>query len=47
MTDTRSDRIPEIRDPGRGLVLVASLADRWCVREGPAPWKVVWAEVDL
>ncbi|MFB6517904.1 ATP-binding protein [Streptomyces sp. NPDC056401] len=47
VTDTRSDRIPEIRDPGRGLVLVTSLADRWGVREGPAPWKVVWAEVDL
>ncbi|MEV7521556.1 ATP-binding protein [Streptomyces sp. NPDC091371] len=47
VTDTRGDRIPEIRDPGRGLVLVDALADRWGVREGPVPCKVVWAEVSL
>ncbi|MFE2165058.1 ATP-binding protein [Streptomyces sp. NPDC059447] len=47
VTDTRGDRIPEIRDPGRGLVLVEALADRWGVREGPVPCKVVWAEVVL
>ncbi|WP_328620605.1 ATP-binding protein [Streptomyces sp. NBC_00354] len=47
VTDTRGDRIPEIRDTGRGLVLVEALADRWGVREGPAPCKVVWAEVSL
>ncbi|WP_406184176.1 ATP-binding protein [Streptomyces sp. NBC_01006] len=47
VTDTRGDRIPEIRDTGRGLVLVEALADRWGVREGPAPSKVVWAEVSL
>ncbi|MGW6707775.1 ATP-binding protein [Streptomyces sp. NPDC054956] len=47
VTDTRGDRIAEIRDAGRGLVLVEELADRWGVREGPAPCKVVWAEVDF
>ncbi|MBT2469409.1 ATP-binding protein [Streptomyces sp. ISL-66] len=45
--DTRGDRIPRIHDAGRGLVLVEALADRWGVREGPAPCKVVWAEVSL
>lgn len=47
VTDTRGDRIPEIRDTGRGLVLVEALADRWGVREGPVPSKVVWAELSL
>lgn len=47
VADTRRDRIPEIRDPGRGLVLVDALAERWGVRRGPAPRKVVWAEVSL
>ncbi|MFF4100896.1 ATP-binding protein [Streptomyces sp. NPDC001903] len=47
VTDTRGDRIPEIRDTGRGLVLVEALAARWGVREGPVPSKVVWAEVPL
>ncbi|MFI6000574.1 ATP-binding protein [Streptomyces sp. NPDC051366] len=47
VTDTRGDRIPEIRDTGRGLVLVEALADRWGVREGPVPSKVVWAEISL
>ncbi|WP_405701411.1 ATP-binding protein [Streptomyces sp. NBC_00069] len=47
VTDTRGDRIPEIRDTGRGLVLVEALADRWGVREGPVPCKVVWAELSL
>ncbi|MFE5534408.1 ATP-binding protein [Streptomyces sp. NPDC056492] len=47
VTDTRSDRIPKIRDTGRGLLLVEALADRWGVREGPAPWKAVWAELSL
>lgn len=47
VTDARGDRIPEIRDAGRGLVLVEALADRWGVREGPVPCKVVWAEVSL
>ncbi|MGW0750013.1 ATP-binding protein [Streptomyces sp. NPDC002587] len=47
VTDARGDRIPEIRDAGRGLVLVEALADRWGVSEGPVPCKVVWAEVSL
>ncbi|MER5762026.1 hypothetical protein [Streptomyces sp. NPDC002082] len=47
MADARSDRIPGIRDAGYGLVLVEVLAERWGVREGPAPLKVVWAEVRL
>ncbi|MFF9983837.1 ATP-binding protein [Streptomyces erythrochromogenes] len=47
VTDARGDRIPRIRDAGRGLVIVEALADRWGVREGPLPGKVVWAEVPL
>ncbi|MFZ3472109.1 ATP-binding protein [Streptomyces sp. 4.24] len=47
VSDARSDRIPEIRDAGRGLVVVEALAERWGVREGPVPLKVVWAEVCL
>ncbi|MER7467095.1 ATP-binding protein [Streptomyces sp. NPDC097981] len=47
VTDARGDRVPQIRDAGRGLVLVEELADRWGVREGPAPCKVVWAEVSF
>ncbi|WP_346766480.1 ATP-binding protein [Streptomyces sp. A1547] len=47
VTDTRGDRIPRIHDAGRGLVLVEALAERWGVREGPVPCKVVWAEVSL
>lgn len=45
VADTRGDRLPEPRAQGRGLVLVEAYADRWGVREGPAPGKVVWAEV--
>ncbi|MGW1127016.1 ATP-binding protein [Streptomyces sp. NPDC002526] len=53
LTDTRSDRlpIPDRPDPyaesGRGLLIVAALADRWGVEEGPVPRKTVWAELDL
>ncbi|MGF6943552.1 ATP-binding protein [Streptomyces auratus] len=55
VTDTRGDRLP-VRTPnvggllaesGRGLLLVAELADRWGVEEGPVPCKTVWAELDL
>ncbi|MFE6094241.1 ATP-binding protein [Streptomyces massasporeus] len=35
------------RLPGRGLLLVEALADRWGVRLGPVPRKTVWAELDL
>ncbi|OLZ69152.1 hypothetical protein AVW11_10845 [Streptomyces amritsarensis] len=44
VTDARGDRIPRIRDAGCGLVIVEALAERWGVREGPPPCKVVWAE---
>ncbi|MFD9083814.1 ATP-binding protein [Streptomyces erythrochromogenes] len=47
VADARGDRVPRIRDAGRGLVIVEALADRWGVREGPLPGKVVWAEVPL
>ncbi|MFD3872558.1 ATP-binding protein [Streptomyces sp. NPDC058623] len=53
VVDTRRDRVPGLRDPdvdaesGRGLALVAALADRWGVDQGPPPRKVVWAELDL
>ncbi|MFF2326572.1 MULTISPECIES: ATP-binding protein [unclassified Streptomyces] len=42
---------PQMRDPepgacgGRGLVLVAALADRWGYRARHGPGKVVWAEL--
>ncbi|MGW7101372.1 ATP-binding protein [Streptomyces sp. NPDC054838] len=45
VTDTRGDLLPVRRAPGRGLVLVDAYADRWGVRQGPAPGKAVWAEV--
>lgn len=45
VTDARGDRIPEIHDAGRGLVLVEALADRWGAERGPGPCKVVWAEI--
>ncbi|MEB8344067.1 ATP-binding protein [Streptomyces endophyticus] len=51
VTDTRADRLPQVAAPGgesgRGLLLVGALARRWGVREGPAPRKTVWAELDL
>ncbi|WP_189172726.1 ATP-binding protein [Streptomyces lasiicapitis] len=51
--DTRGDRLPEVREPdgedetGRGLQIVAALADRWGVELGPEPLKTVWAELDV
>lgn len=52
VTDARGDRLPRIADPvaadaesGRGLLLVAALADRWGVNEAPAHGKTVWAEL--
>ncbi|MFC7637995.1 ATP-binding protein [Streptomyces thermogriseus] len=53
VTDTRSDRRPEPREPGtdaesgRGLLLVEALADRWGVAEERFPRKTVWAELRL
>ncbi|MFJ9819902.1 ATP-binding protein [Streptomyces sp. NPDC101151] len=51
VTDTRGDRLPRLEPPapdgesGRGLLLVAALADRWGVAYGPRPRKTVWAEI--
>ncbi|MFD9932207.1 ATP-binding protein [Streptomyces massasporeus] len=51
VTDTRGDRLPHLTRPspdattGRGLLVVAALADRWGVTPGPHPRKTVWAEV--
>lgn len=53
VVDTRGDRIPGVREAGRGseagrgLVLVDAIADRWGVDRGLPPCKSVWAEVDL
>ncbi len=53
VSDTRGDRLPEVRRPegddetGRGLLIVAALADRWGVELGPEPLKTVWAELDV
>ncbi|MGV9786484.1 ATP-binding protein [Streptomyces sp. NPDC003435] len=53
VTDTRGDRRPVRREPGaedeggRGLLLVAALADRWGVADDRFPRKIVWAELDL
>ncbi|WP_316739276.1 ATP-binding protein [Streptomyces sp. MK7] len=53
VTDTRGDQLP-YRQPtnptteaGRGLTLVAALADRWGVTHGLPPRKTVWAELTL
>ncbi|WP_308409231.1 ATP-binding protein [Streptomyces sp. BV129] len=51
VTDTRGDHHPVCREPGaedeggRGLLLVAALADRWGVSEDRFPRKIVWAEL--
>ncbi|MER5201674.1 ATP-binding protein [Streptomyces sp. NPDC002825] len=45
VTDTRGADLPH--HPGRGLLLVEALADRWGVEPGPVPRKTVWAELDL
>ncbi|MFJ8919685.1 Histidine kinase-like ATPase domain-containing protein [Streptomyces sp. LamerLS-316] len=53
VTDTRGERLPasevppEDAESGRGLLIVAALADRWGIDIGPAPRKTVWAELDL
>lgn len=51
VTDTRSEKLPAPGTPspdaesGRGLLLVAALADDWGVTPRPtAPGKTVWAE---
>ncbi|GHD90504.1 ATP-binding protein [Streptomyces naganishii JCM 4654] len=53
VTDTRGDRLPELRpgspdeESGRGLLLVEALADRWGTAGGRYPRKTVWAELRL
>ncbi|WP_234367329.1 ATP-binding protein [Streptomyces pluripotens] len=56
VTDTRAEKQPSLIPPtpdsvsesGRGLLLVAALADDWGVAPRPAaPGKTVWAEVRL
>ncbi|GAA2256122.1 ATP-binding protein [Streptomyces atrovirens] len=53
ITDTRGERLPELRPPspdaesGRGLLLVDALAERWGVTEDRFPRKTVWAELRL
>ncbi|MEE4541861.1 ATP-binding protein [Streptomyces sp. V4-01] len=54
VADARGDRLPvaareadDAAESGRGLLLVAALADRWGVTSGPSPTKTVWAELDL
>ncbi|CAL9523091.1 ATP-binding protein [Streptomyces sp. enrichment culture] len=55
VTDTRADAVPTSTpqapppdsESGRGLLIVAGLADRWGVAEGPVPRKTVWAELDV
>ncbi|WP_372349661.1 ATP-binding protein [Streptomyces sp. KL116D] len=51
VTDTRAERLPELRPPaadaesGRGLLLVEALATRWGVAVGVPPRKTTWAEL--
>ncbi|MFF1394129.1 ATP-binding protein [Streptomyces sp. NPDC058287] len=53
VTDTRGERVPELRHPGdeeeagRGLQLVEAMASRWGVTPGPAPRKTTWAELSV
>ncbi|MFD6314436.1 ATP-binding protein [Streptomyces nigra] len=51
VTDTRGDQLPQrylaapSDESGRGLTLVAALADRWGVIPGLPPRKTIWAEL--
>ncbi|MFI1173709.1 ATP-binding protein [Streptomyces melanogenes] len=54
VTDARADKRPVITatpspdaESGRGLLLVAAMAERWGVVEGAAPRKTVWVEVGV
>ncbi|NJP99881.1 ATP-binding protein [Streptomyces zingiberis] len=44
--DPRAEGAPDA-ESGRGLLIVAALADRWGVVTGPPPRKTVWAELAL
>ncbi|MFK3734884.1 ATP-binding protein [Streptomyces sp. NPDC088090] len=51
VTDARGERLPAVVSPGggdggRGLPLVAALADRWGVVPRPPGGKTVWAVLD-
>ncbi|QDI71358.1 hypothetical protein CD934_23755 [Streptomyces calvus] len=55
VSDARGDQIPvptttplpeEEAESGRGLLLVAALADRWGMEPYPPAGKTVWAELD-
>jgi anti-sigma regulatory factor (Ser/Thr protein kinase) len=53
VTDARGGRPPAVAarpagddESGRGLLLVAALADRWGTRPYPPTGKTVWAETD-
>ncbi|MET8972178.1 ATP-binding protein [Streptomyces hydrogenans] len=51
VTDARGERLPVMVEPGggdggRGLPLVAALADRWGVSPAPPGGKTVWAVLD-
>ncbi|MER8059154.1 MULTISPECIES: ATP-binding protein [unclassified Streptomyces] len=51
--DTRRERLPKAQHPGaeeesgRGLLIVAALADRWGVSSDAVPRKTVWAELTV
>lgn len=52
VTDARGDRLPVVTSPGegdggRGLPLVAALADHWGVVPYPPGGKTVWASLAL
>ncbi|MDX3232396.1 ATP-binding protein [Streptomyces sp. ME19-01-6] len=53
VTDTRGEKLPTLqptpppdRESGRGLLLVATLADRWETEPHQPVGKTVWAELD-
>ncbi|MFF4794955.1 ATP-binding protein [Streptomyces sp. NPDC001276] len=51
VTDTRSERLPEVQHPadiaesGRGLLLVDALTDGWGVAKERFPCETVWVEL--
>ncbi|WP_285515653.1 ATP-binding protein [Streptomyces sp. NBRC 14336] len=54
VTDTQGDGLPQPKEAtadtseaGRGLLVVAALADRWGVDRNLPPRKTVWAEVTV
>ncbi|WP_374203184.1 ATP-binding protein [Streptomyces sp. ST2-7A] len=53
VTDSRGDRLPDQREnppphgeSGRGMALIAALADRWGAQPRTEGGKIVWAEID-